>query len=44
MHASKYITFQKQPGHASHMMIIATHIPIEKRQGYAYKAQCLGTP
>jgi hypothetical protein len=30
--------------HASHMMIIATHIPIEKRQDHAYKAQCLRTP
>jgi hypothetical protein len=26
------------------MMIIATHIPIEKRQDHAYKAQCLSTP
>jgi hypothetical protein len=25
-------------------MIIATHIPIEKRQDHAYKAQCLSTP
>jgi len=26
------------------MMIIATHIPIEKRQDHTYKAQCLSTP
>ena len=29
MHASRSITFYKQPRHASYMIIIAPHIPIE---------------
>jgi hypothetical protein len=44
MHASRSITFYKQPRHASYMTIIAPHIPIEKQHDHAYKAQCLSTP
>jgi hypothetical protein len=43
MHASRSMTFYKQPRHASYMTIIAPHIPIENQHDHAYKAQCLIT-
>jgi hypothetical protein len=41
MHASRSITFYKQPRYASYMTIISLHVPIEKQHDHAYKAQCL---
>jgi hypothetical protein len=43
MQASRDITLKKQPWHATHMMMIAIHIPIEKRQDHTYKSQYLST-
>jgi hypothetical protein len=40
----KIYNIYKQPRHASHVMIIATHTPIERWQDHANKAQCLITP
>jgi hypothetical protein len=34
----------KDAAHASHMVIIPTHIPIEKRQCHTYKNQYLSAP